>query len=66
LKGYFVKNLNWGEIALWIGFVGACAIGLGGESNADNATTVAGLFALAAIGVRATRVSSGASAENEK
>ena len=61
-----MKHLNWGEIALWVGFVGFCVIGLDGQRNADNATTIAGLFALAAIGVRATRISSGASAENEK
>lgn len=48
-----MKNINWGEAVLWLGFVLFCGISL--EDQVDAASTVAGLFVLAAIGVRATR-----------
>lgn len=43
-----------GEPLLWIGFLIAAVASLDGSAS-ENTSTVAGLFVLAAIGVRATR-----------
>lgn len=48
----FISSI-W-EPALWIGFVVFSLLSLEPDAP-DNAPTVAGLFALAAIGLRATR-----------
>ena len=48
-----LKAAKYGEWSLWIGFA---ILGLGGLLNgSSDAVTMAGLCALAAIGVRATR-----------
>lgn len=48
-----LKKLRIGEGLLWIGFAVSVAAA---TEDADNAVTLAGIFALAAIGVRATRI----------
>lgn len=47
-----LKAAKWGEIALWVGFV---VLGLSGLESGSDTITFAGLCALSAIGVRATR-----------
>lgn len=47
------KGYPWGEASLWLMFV---LFALGASAGNDAAATVAGVSALAAIGVRATRV----------
>jgi hypothetical protein len=48
-----LRSFHWGEASLWLLFV---VCGLGGLSNGSSpAVTFAGIVALAAIGVRATR-----------
>jgi len=53
------KISNWlkrsGEAFLWIAFLAAIVISMLDKAP-TNSTTVAGLLALAAIGVRATRI----------
>lgn len=48
-----LRTFPYGEACLWIGFVLCIIAGL--EDGGDSTLTAAGLFALAAIGVRATR-----------
>lgn len=48
----FLKKVRWGEAFLWFGFVASIAYLVDGS---ENAVTMAGVFAIAAIGVRATR-----------
>jgi hypothetical protein len=43
-----------GEGLLWLGFLGVAAVSLD-HGGPENGVAIAGLFALAAIGVRATR-----------
>ena len=47
-----LRNLRYGEGLLWLGFAFCVLFSLDGEM--ENAPMLAGLFALAAIGVRAT------------
>ena len=50
------KHIDWWEIFLWIGFVGSIAyIPESRDIIFLRASVAAGLFAFAAIGVRATR-----------
>ncbi len=52
--GQGVRTFRWGEAFLWAMFL---LMGLGGASGTNSdAVLLAGLFALSAIGVRATRV----------
>lgn len=52
--GQRVRTFRWGEAFLWIMFL---LTGLSGVSGTNSdAVLLAGLFALSAIGVRATRV----------
>lgn len=48
-----LRKLRLGETLLWIGFAVCVAYATDGK---DGAVTLAGIFALAAIGVRATRI----------
>lgn len=48
-----LKRFPYGEASLWISFALCIVAGL--SDGNDHAITAAGLFALAAIGVRATR-----------
>ena len=53
--GTKLRRFHWGEASLWLLFG---AFGLGGISNSsDLPVTFSGIAALAAIGVRATRMS---------
>lgn len=52
-----LHNLRYGEALLWLGFAFFVASSL--DERMDNAPMLAGLFALAAIGVRATRPEAG-------
>lgn len=51
-KMAWVRNVNWGEALLWAGFVASIAFI---EDEGLDALTAMGVFAIAAIGVRATR-----------
>lgn len=52
----YLKCICWGEMLLWLGFVGSMAyIGESNDGTFLRASVAAGLFAFAAIGVRATR-----------
>lgn len=48
-----LRRLRLGEALLWIGFAACVVFATDGK---DETVTLAGIFALAAIGVRATRV----------
>lgn len=50
-----LKAIRYGEAALWVGFVALGLRGVTDGSYGESAVTLAGLCALAAIGVRATR-----------
>ncbi len=49
-----IKRFSYGEAALWLGFVWLALIAMDNRYDADT-ITLAAVFALAAIGVRATR-----------
>ena len=50
-----IRAFHFGEAFLWLLFLLAAAVSLTGGSNSEQATTLAGVAALAAIGVRVTR-----------
>jgi hypothetical protein len=50
-----LRGFHWGEAALWLAFAVAVLAATQDGSGREAAVTLAGIFALAAIGVRATR-----------
>lgn len=50
-----VKTFPYGEAALWLGFIWFVASAMDSYRSNEDAATMAAVFALAAIGVRATR-----------
>lgn len=50
-----IKTFPYGEAALWLGFIWFVASALDSYRSSGDAVTMAAVFALAAIGVRATR-----------
>lgn len=58
-----LRNLRYGEVVLWLGFGFFVVSSLDGRM--DNAPMLAGLFALATIGVRATRPEAGGTSDGQ-
>lgn len=54
-KPNIFKTFPYGEAALWLGFIVSFINAVDGYSSDDGAVMMAAVFALAAIGVRATR-----------
>lgn len=50
-----LRAFHWGEASLWFAFAVAVLAAAGSTSGRETSVTLAGVFALAAIGVRATR-----------